>query len=63
VGVYRPTARNAQVADLFTRLGFRVTADAPDEMRYVFDVTSGDLAHDEPGSMRGQIRPEPLASI
>jgi FkbH-like protein len=46
VGVYRPTAKNTQVADLFTRLGFRSTAEALDDTRYVFDVTSNALAHE-----------------
>ena len=58
VGVYRPTAKNTQVADLFTRLGFRVTAEEPDEVRYVFDTASNAFAHDEQGSMSRHIRSE-----
>ena len=58
VGVYRPTAKNKQVADLFTRLGFRAMADEPDEARYVFDLTSTAFAHDAPGSMSRHIRSE-----
>jgi FkbH-like protein len=34
VGVYRPTAKNTQVADLFPRLGFERTDEAPDATRY-----------------------------
>jgi len=63
VGMYRPTAKNTQVADLFTRLGFRLTAEQPDEMRYVFDITSNAFAHDAQGSTRRHIRSEPPARI
>ena len=61
VGVYRPTAKNAQVADLLTRLGFRATAEEPDETRYVFDLTSNEFAHDAQDSMTRHIRSEPPA--
>jgi len=58
VGVYRPTAKNAQVADLFTRLGFRLAAEAPDEIRYVFDIASDAFAPDAPDSTSRHIRSE-----
>jgi predicted enzyme involved in methoxymalonyl-ACP biosynthesis len=56
VGVYRPTAKNGQVADLFARLGFRSTAEEPDEMRYVFDITSSAFAPGAQGSTSLQSR-------
>jgi FkbH-like protein len=59
VGVYRPTPKNTQVADLFTRLGFRVTAEGPDEVRYVFDIMSDAAAPDAQDSMSRPIRSEP----
>jgi FkbH-like protein len=62
VGVYRPTAKNAQVADLFTRLGFRLAAEAPDEIRYVFDIASDAFAPDAPDSTSRHIRSEQPAS-
>ena len=61
VGVYRPTARNAQVADLFTRLGFRPTAEEPNELRYVFDVSSDTFASAAEGSLGRHIRSEAAA--
>jgi FkbH-like protein len=62
VGVYRPTAKNAQVADLFTRLGFRLAGEEPEEMRYVFDITSPAVAHDAPDATSRHIRSEQPAS-
>jgi FkbH-like protein len=39
VGVYRPTTRNEQVAQLFPQLGFVVLASSPEETSYGFDVS------------------------
>jgi predicted enzyme involved in methoxymalonyl-ACP biosynthesis len=36
VGVYRPTAKNSQVADLYSRLGFSETDSNSEEKRYIF---------------------------
>ena len=58
VGVYRPTAKNTQVADLFTRLGFRLAAEEPDAVRFVYDVTSDAFADDARGSLSRHIRSE-----
>jgi FkbH-like protein len=38
VGVYRPTAKNSQVADLYSRLGFSEIDSNPEEMRYIVAV-------------------------
>jgi FkbH-like protein len=38
VGVYRPTAKNSQVADLYSRLGFSETDSTPEETRYIVAV-------------------------
>ena len=35
VGVYRPTAKNLQVADLYSRLGFSETDSTSQEKRYI----------------------------
>jgi FkbH-like protein len=61
VGVYRPTAKNPQVADLFTRLGFDLTAEGPDERRYVLDLASHAFAREAPGPTSRQSRSEPPA--
>jgi FkbH-like protein len=58
VGVYRPTAKNAQVADLFTRLGFRRSAEQPDEVRYLFDVAAGAVGPGAQASLGRHIRAE-----
>ena len=38
VGVYRPTAKNVIVADLYTRLGFQVLAERGTDTLYEFVV-------------------------
>lgn len=40
VGVYRPTAKNSQVADLYSRFGFSETDSNSEETRYIL------VAHD-----------------
>ena len=38
VGVYRPTAKNGLVKDLYDQMGFRRVGDSGDEVRYELDV-------------------------
>ena len=40
VGIYRPTPRNALVADLFETLGFARAGDSDDEYRYELDLSN-----------------------
>ena len=47
--------------DLFTRLGFRPTAEEPNELRYVFDVSSDTFASAAEGSLGRHIRSEAAA--
>ena len=38
IGVYRPTAKNGLVKELYSQMGFRCVGEAVDELRYEFDV-------------------------
>ena len=38
VGVYRPTAKNGLVKELYDRMGFRRAGESGDEVRYELDV-------------------------
>ena len=38
LGVYRPTAKNGLVKELFDQMGFRRVSEASDELLYQFDV-------------------------
>jgi len=40
IGVYRPTAKNALVRELYARMGFRHLSETADEVRYEFEVPS-----------------------
>lgn len=42
VGVYRPTAKNVQVADLYQRLGFEERRDSPDAKEFELSISPSD---------------------
>ena len=44
VGEYIPTARNAQVADLYPRLGFEAAEAGPEGERWRWSLAAGDPA-------------------